>query len=106
MGKTFDTKARVVPKEAVEVKKISDRQAPDNSKAMKKADWRAQSEAFRSAIKDARVVDQFVKEGRPLSELPPPKATAPELDDRVQCPHCSRKFGYHQAERHIPICPK
>lgn len=66
--------------------------------------WRAKSEAFRAAMKDAQIVDKFKREGRSLSELPPPRATAPELDDRTPCPHCGRRFGGNQAERHIPKC--
>ena len=27
-----------------------------------------------------------------------------EIDDRVACPFCGRKFGETQAERHIPHC--
>jgi len=73
---------------------------------VKKNGWRAKSEAFRAAMKDAQVVKKFQREGRPLSELPPPAATAPELDDRTQCPHCGRRFGEQQAQRHIPLCAK
>lgn len=71
---------------------------------VKKNAWRAKSEAFRAAMKDAQMVKKFQKEGRPLSELPPPAATAPELDDRIPCPHCGRRFGEQQAQRHIPLC--
>eukprot|EP00931_Biecheleriopsis_adriatica_P009739 TRINITY_DN110806_c0_g1_i1.p1 TRINITY_DN110806_c0_g1~~TRINITY_DN110806_c0_g1_i1.p1 ORF type:complete len:581 (-),score=83.67 TRINITY_DN110806_c0_g1_i1:9-1730(-) len=70
----------------------------------KKAGWKQKSEAFRAALKEARLVQQYQKEGRSLSELPPPKATDPELDDRVPCPHCGRRFGDVQAQRHIPFC--
>jgi len=69
-----------------------------------KNNWRIKSEAFRAAMKDAQIVQKFQKEGRSLSELPPPKAVAQELDDRVPCPHCGRRFGQQQAERHIPHC--
>merc|ERR1719382_127020 len=66
-----------------------------------KTHWRQQSEAFRNAMRDAATVSKCQKEGK---ALPPPRATAPELDDRVPCPHCGRKFGAQQAERHIPHC--
>jgi hypothetical protein len=66
--------------------------------------WRAKSEAFRSAIKESRMVERFQREGRDLRDLPPPKPTPAEADDRVPCPHCGRKFGQQQAERHIPHC--
>lgn len=70
----------------------------------KKSNWRQKSEAFRNAMKDAQIVTKFQKEGRPMSELPPTRATPAELDDRVPCPHCGRRFGQQQAERHIPLC--
>lgn len=75
---------------------------PADSK--KKCGWKQKSEAFRAALKEARIVQQYQKEGRSLSELPPPKATDPELDDRVPCPHCGRRFGDVQAQRHIEFC--
>eukprot|EP00435_Cladocopium_sp_Y103_P011761 s1028_g3.t1 len=49
-------------------------------------------------------VTKFQKEGRPLSELPAPKATPEQLDPRVACPFCGRKFGEEQAKRHMPFC--
>lgn len=66
--------------------------------------WRVKSEAFRNAIKESRVISRFQREGRDLRDLPPPKALPQELDDRVPCPHCGRRFGQQQAERHIPQC--
>jgi len=66
--------------------------------------WQKKSEAFRAAIKNARVVTQYVKEGKSLKDLPPPPVTDPSLDDRTPCPHCGRRFGSSQAERHIPLC--
>jgi DNA-directed RNA polymerase subunit RPC12/RpoP len=72
----------------------------------KKTAWKMKHEAFQAAMKDAKIVQKFQKEGRPLSELPPPQATAIENDDRVACPHCGRRFGQQQAERHIPHCAK
>merc|ERR1712232_116788 len=66
-----------------------------------KTKWRQQSEAFRAAMRDAALVKKCEDQGKPL---PPPRATAPELDDRVPCPHCGRKFGEVQAARHIPHC--
>jgi len=72
----------------------------------KKNNWRIKSEAFRQAMQNGKLVDKFQKEGRDLRDLPPQKATAAELDDRVQCQHCGRKFGEQQAERHIPNCAK
>lgn len=36
----------------------------------------------------------------------PAPAMAESLDDRVPCPHCSRKFAKESADRHIPHCAK
>jgi len=72
--------------------------------APKKTAWRMKSEAFRAAMRDAQIITKYQKEGKSLKDLPPPKATAAELDDRTPCPHCGRKFGEQQALRHIPVC--
>lgn len=111
--KKFNALSQALPSEAVkihkEIEKFESKQKkkPTNSDASKPSGqmpaWKAKSEAFRNAIKGARVVDQCIKEGAPLPAFVP---TAPELDDRTQCPHCGRKFGQLQAERHIPVCPK
>jgi hypothetical protein len=69
-----------------------------------KSAWRIKSKQFRQGMRDARLVDKYKREGRPMSELPPARATDPQLDDRIPCPHCGRRFGSVQAERHIPIC--
>jgi len=42
--------------------------------------------------------------GVPAHLLPPPPPTDDQYDDRVQCPHCMRKFNANAAERHIPKC--
>jgi hypothetical protein len=114
--KQFNAVAQALPAEAVKLHKDVERQEAKQAKKNKNCDtakpcgqmpaWKAKSEAFRNAIKNARVVDQCIKEGKPLNQLPAFVPTAPELDDRTQCPHCGRKFGQLQAERHIPICPK
>jgi len=85
---------------------IGDTSKDKKDKKEVKNNWRIKSEQFRAAMKDAQIVKQFQKEGRPMSELPPPRATNPELDDRTQCPHCGRKFAQQAAERHIPACAK
>ena len=51
-----------------------------------------QSEALRSAIKSARTPGD---PPAPIEEVP---------DDRVECPHCSRRFAPVPAERHIAKC--
>ena len=51
-----------------------------------------QSEALRCAIKSARTPSD---PPAPIEEVP---------DDRVECPHCSRRFAPAPAERHIAKC--
>lgn len=66
----------------------------------KPSKWRAESEAFREAIRAARSVTRAEKEGRPL---PPPRPSAPD-PSLVPCPNCGRTFNEMAAERHIPKC--
>merc|ERR1712125_290862 len=105
--------AQAVPQEAQKAKKVHDKQLRQDPKlaakeaaAQGKEKWKNESEALREGMKQARLAAKFVKEGRSLSELPPPKPTMPEMDGRTQCPHCGRRFGGQQAERHIPFCAK
>ena len=73
----------------------------DAAAAAKKEKWKAQSEAFRNAMRAAREYDEAVKAGKPP---PPPPAPVEEADDRVPCPHCGRKFNDVAAARHVPHC--
>lgn len=66
----------------------------------KKSNWRAKHEEFISNLRAARGVTAAQKTGGPLPPPPPPAANP----DYVQCPHCSRRFNEHAAERHIPFC--
>lgn len=108
--KAFDVGA--VSAEAAKLKAEHERQERIDAKknGHKKEDpnkvpaWKKKSEAFRNVIKNAREVDQAIKEGKPLKDLPPPVPTDADLDDRTPCPHCRRKFGSEQAKRHIPKC--
>eukprot|EP00747_Dinoflagellata_sp_TGD_P218769 gnl/TRDRNA2_/TRDRNA2_90971_c0_seq1.p1 gnl/TRDRNA2_/TRDRNA2_90971_c0~~gnl/TRDRNA2_/TRDRNA2_90971_c0_seq1.p1 ORF type:complete len:446 (+),score=111.30 gnl/TRDRNA2_/TRDRNA2_90971_c0_seq1:81-1340(+) len=104
--KEFNALAHAVPEEALQVKKEEMRAHGGKEAAPQKlnAKWKKQSESFRQAIKASRMVAQFQKEGRPMSELPPPPATDPELDDRIQCQYCGRRFGQQQHERHVQHC--
>merc|ERR1712039_443510 len=66
--------------------------------------WKAQSSALRQAMDYNKKMAQAKKDGISLASLPPPPATLAEADDRIECPHCSRKFNAKAAERHIPKC--
>ncbi|CAM37983.1 conserved hypothetical protein [Leishmania braziliensis MHOM/BR/75/M2904] len=65
-------------------------------------DWKAESVAFRRAIREARHVDQVLKAGGTIKDLPPP--TYSINPDYVPCPHCQRRFAPDVAARHIPRC--
>ena len=54
--------------------------------------WKLQSEQFKAAMKAGRTGEA------------PPAAMMEELDDRITCPTCGRKFNQLAAERHIPLC--
>lgn len=115
--KVFNAVKHAVPVEALKAKKAQERQEkqekraaggpgarrPEEQPLKGMPNWKKKSEAFRQAIQQARMVDQYVKDGKPLSSLPAPP-TDPALDDRVACPHCGRRFGQQQADRHIPFC--
>lgn len=97
--------------EAADLKKAARQQARRGKIGIGKEDekpeskWRQKSEQFREAMRAAQMVKKFQKEGRDLRDLPVAPSN-PELDDRVPCPHCGRRFGAQQAERHIPVCAK
>ncbi|KAI3379910.1 hypothetical protein SNEBB_006182 [Seison nebaliae] len=98
--KTFDmTKQRVQGTEAAGFVKKSSRTKPVSKP---KSNWRKQHEEFISAIRDAKNVDQIIKEGGNLADLPPPKPS--ENAHYVACPHCNRRYAPDVAERHIPKC--
>jgi hypothetical protein len=66
------------------------------------AGLQANSSALRDAMNQGKLIKQYEKEGRPLSELPQTESKAdPSL---VPCPHCGRSFNATAAERHIPKC--
>lgn len=70
--------------------------------AAPKHDWKAESEAFRRALREARQADQVLKAGGTAKDLPPP--TYSTNPDYVACPHCQRRFAAEVARRHIPHC--
>lgn len=73
---------------------------PIKSEGGDKAKWKAESDAFRAAMKAARQYNEAKATGKPL---PPPVASAPD-NSLIPCPHCGRRFNEKAAERHIPQC--
>lgn len=75
-----------------------------------KPNWQAKSEAFRNAMKQARMVskaeEQSKMTGIPLHQLLPASAMSSgpaEVDPSfIQCPTCGRSFSQKAGERHIP----
>ncbi|KAJ9444036.1 hypothetical protein DIPPA_59826 [Diplonema papillatum] len=57
---------------------------PAEKPAEKKSNWRAKSKAFQAVVK-----------GQPTPE---------DVDDRVQCPTCGKKFNPQTATAHMPGC--
>lgn len=49
--------------------------------------------------------DEQIMQGAPSRALRQQQPEE-EMDDRVPCPHCGRKFGENAAEKHIAICLK
>jgi hypothetical protein len=68
-----------------------------------KAKWQREHEAFQASIKAGKQVSEAIKNGVDLRTIPV-AALPEELDTRVPCPHCSRKFSKEVAERHVPAC--
>eukprot|EP00802_Teleaulax_amphioxeia_P010870 Tamp_10900.p4 GENE.Tamp_10900~~Tamp_10900.p4 ORF type:complete len:155 (+),score=25.05 Tamp_10900:1349-1813(+) len=69
----------------------------------KGTNWKAKSDQFRAAMRNARKISEAQSKGIDVRTLTTLEET-PEVDDRVLCQHCGRKFNAMAAERHIPKC--
>lgn len=59
---------------------------------------------LRNAMKAARGSDAGGAEGS--SQTAAAQQAMEQLDDRIECKWCNRKFNDQAADRHIPLCEK
>lgn len=77
------------------------------SRAERNERLKRQSEALRAAIKSARTpVGPRAALQSDHTPVDPPAPIEEIPDDRVECPHCNRRFAPGPAERHIAKCPE
>jgi len=107
--RTFDVASKRVPEElAREAKAKGGRRAAGQSSRSakaaedKKKAWREKSAQFRDAMKQNRLIVQYQKEGRPLSELPV-AASRPD-PSLIPCKGCGRTFNEQAFQKHSKIC--
>lgn len=105
--KVFDaSKQRLRGTEAAAYAKKAAAYEPQRPKPSKyKAEHQKLVESLRAARK-YQAYEKAREEGRAVG--PPPELPKYEIedDDRVQCPHCGRKFGAEAAQRHISVCER
>ena len=94
---------KVLKEKAKDERKNKNNKPGANSRAIaasKKAKWKAESEAFRAAMRAGKKVTQALASGGPM-----PEQVISEPDPSlVPCPNCGRTFNENAAERHIPHC--
>jgi len=108
----YDSKARSLPAEAQQRKSAEEAKQRQGSagdqpkkKKKKKSSWRQKSAEFQAMLRASGPIRASISGGTAGSgDIPEPLPVEPVHDDRVTCPHCSRKFNEDVAERHIPRC--
>ena len=103
----FDVKAQRLGEVVAELARVQTTSAGDGrsgrgKKEEKVSKWRQERARLQEAIQAGKAIEQALKEGKSLTSIPVAVSSLP--DDRVQCPHCLRKFAEHSADRHIPHC--
>merc|ERR1719334_1341734 len=104
--KAFNMKNQRADDEALKAARNKNPEIEEQLRRKKEAakkKWKAQSAMLRNAVRSSKQIDQAMKNGVPLSELPD-MPSIPVEDTRVPCPHCNRKFAEETAKRHIPKC--
>lgn len=106
--KVFDSSKQRLEGEAASFARVSkNRPEPKKELINGVPKYKLQHQELVKAMRAARKLQAYqdaVERGEAVG--PPPELPKVELvnDDRIQCPHCGRKFGEEQARRHIPNC--
>lgn len=99
--KPIDMKQKIVPLEAIKLKKEAEKKNPTPQKP-KIPKWKIERQRLREALRANRMLKGEYVPPIPEDEMIP----AETLDNRIECPHCGRKFSEQAATRHIPHCAK
>ena len=106
--KPFDVKAQRLGEVVGELAKVQATTGKGGSETTKRrkdekgSKWRMERARLQEAIQAGKAIEKALKEGKSLASIPVAVSALP--DDRVQCPHCLRRFAEQSADRHIPYC--